>query len=220
MLTFNLTAILHGIFQDVLFCVHLHFSFVPISGCGRMKTVSPSSGLPGLISEFDYGHQIFFYLLLVIGQLDRRLVRPYRMCPLRLATLIDPERDIQMRLHDADVFLNMKPCCREKHFATPVADTMRREGGCQSILPTSPFYHDLATAFTMKTSNIEPELNFARAANARRAMRGRAHTIGSMVSKHISAEIKLGQRRKLLTRSNHCSHDANSIKPQRTLVLQ
>ena len=97
----------------------------------------------------------------------------------------------------AEDMLKLNECCVERHFARPILDEIRSAGGVESIRSGSVLFNDLSQACCMKTSNVEIECNFARASSMRAAMRGRAHAISSLTSKHISAEIKLAQRRKI-----------------------
>ena len=53
-----------------------------------------------------------------------------------------------------------------------------------------------------KTSNVEIELNFARASCARSATHGRLHNTASMVAKHVTAEVKLAPKRIFVRGSN------------------
>ena len=130
-----------------------------------------------------------------IGQLNERLIRPYQRMPLQLASLVDASHSEEYRLNRATDFLQKRSCCVERHCARPILEEMRKSGGSKSILPGNVFFDDLSSFFRMKNSNIEIELNFARSSNMRRAMRGRNHSISSMTSKHVGAEIKLAQRR-------------------------
>ena len=119
-----------------------------------------------------------------------------------MAQLIDSSVSIDRRLGLATQMSQLPNCCIEAMFAQPVLDTMRDNGGVRSL-----FHGDLAThlelAFRGPTSNVEIELNFARAATSRRSMHGRSHNIGSLVAKHISSEMKLGHRRSLSSSSSH-----------------
>ena len=146
----------------------------------------------------EYGHQIFFYLLLCVGQLQNRLIQPYLTMPLRLAALVDVSRSEASRLELADGLLKKSDCCLEKHFARPVVGELRKAGDVRAILPGHELHNNLADSFRMKTCNLEIECNFARASSMRAAMRGRKHSISSLTAKHIGAEIKLGQKRMIL----------------------
>lgn len=91
----------------------------------------------------------------------------------------------------ADNYLQLPECCLDEWFSKPVIESIRSEGGHQAILPGGSLLHDLELAFQGKTTNIQLELNFARSASMRSCMRGRKHSISSMVSKHVAAECKL-----------------------------
>lgn len=175
-------------------------------------------GLPGLADGQSKhgGHQVFFYLLMCIGQLQERLIRPYLMLPLSMGALVDTSRLPEERISLAQSMLQKRDCCVEKHFAAPVLMEMQQSGGAASVLPGSVLFDDLSTCLRTKTYNLEIELNFARASNMRKAMRGRKHNIASMCSKHIGAEVKLAQRRRQLAcnKENHISTE----KPTGALV--
>ena len=138
---------------------------------------------------------------MVIGQLHNRLLRPYLQMPFSMATLVDPSRPDDERVSLATAFLEKKDCCVERHFALPCLKAMREAGGPSAVVQGS-FAEDLAMAFRIKSTNIECELNFSRAASMRGAMRGRCHNITSLVAKHVGAEVKLAQKRKLLSRKD------------------
>ena len=135
---------------------------------------------------------------MVIGQLHNRLLRPYLQMPLSMAALVDPTRADSERESLAKSYLEKNSCCVEKHFAFPCLEAMRKAGGESAVVKGS-FAEDLAMAFRVKSTNIECELNFSRAASMRGAMRGRCHNVTSLVAKHIGAEVKLAQKRKLLS---------------------
>ena len=169
---------------------------------GSTSSSSVSLFCQGLsVQASDYDHQIFFYLLTIVGQLHQRLIQPYLLMPLRLAALIDESRREEERLNLANDLLGKNNCCIEKHFARPVLLAMQEEGGANSILPPHSLHYDLKTAFAMKNTTVETELSFSRAANMRQAMRGRRHGIGAMASKHVGAEVKLAQKRKIMADS-------------------
>jgi len=119
-----------------------------------------------------------------------------------MAQLVDSSVPIDSRKHLATQMSELRDCCVEALFAQPVLDTIRRNGGVQSLFHGELYSH-IELAFRGATSNVEIELNFARAATSRRAMQGRSHNIGSLVAKHISSEIKLGHRRSLSRSSSH-----------------
>lgn len=145
----------------------------------------------------DFYKQRFWCFLSTLGQLNARIVRQYQRLPWSLAQLVNTNIDASSRLALANKFLNMKPCCIDPFFSKPVLDDIRSNGGNVSILPGhgSGLFSDLCTAFRGKCTNIELELNFSRAACSRACMRGRKHSISSMVSKHITAECKVAHIR-------------------------
>lgn len=117
-----------------------------------------------------------------------------------MAALVDTNRSCEQRTAFAQQICDLRPCCLERFFAEPVVACIKMEGGSSSIL-AEPLVTQLQMAFRSKVSNVEIELNFARAACSRAAMRGRSHNIPSLVSKHCTAEIKLGQKRQLINDS-------------------
>lgn len=148
--------------------------------------------------------QRFWYSVIVMGQLCHRLVNPYRRLPLQMAQLVDSSVSIDRRERLATQMSELPGCCVEALFAQPVLDTIRRNGGVQSLFHgDKELYSHIELSFRGATSNVEIELNFARAATSRRSMQGRSHNIGSLVAKHISSEIKLGHRRSLPSSSSH-----------------
>lgn len=149
-------------------------------------------GLPGTPPP-DYREQRFWYTLITLGQLQHRLVKPYERFPLKLASLVDATKSLDSRLNLARDFCGMSSCCLGPLFSNPVNQAARDEGGSHSLV-TGQLSKELEIAFRSKTSNIEIELNFARASCSRQSMHGRAHNISSMAAKHVSAEIKLAQR--------------------------
>ncbi len=124
------------------------------------------------------------------------MIRPYVEMPFSLAKLVDSSVSERERIEFANTLLSKKDCCLEKHFSKPVIDELRCHGA-NAIVENTALRSNLEGAFRMKTSNLEVELNFSRANSMRIAMRGRSHSMCSMASKHIGAEIKLAHRRKL-----------------------
>lgn len=133
---------------------------------------------------------------MTIGQLYNRMIRPYVEMPFSLAKLVDSSVSESERIEFANTLLSKKDCCLEKHFSKPVINELRRYGA-NAVVENTALRSDLEGAFRMKTSNLEVELNFSRANSMRIAMRGRAHSMCSLTSKHVGAEIKLAHRRKL-----------------------
>lgn len=162
---------------------------------------------------------MFFYLVVTIGQLYSRLIQPYLVMPFSLATLVDKSRSEPERVQIADQLLAKPRCCVESNFAQPVLDEVRQCGGSRVFLANSALYQDLESSLRMKVSNLEIELNFARASSMRTAMRGRAHSICSLTAKHVGAEMKLSHRRQLFKRKLHhvskkpCSRYSTEIIP-------
>lgn len=154
------------------------------------------TGLPGA-PPTDFRMQRFWYTTVTIGQMLRRLVWPYMKLPLKLSQLIDTDISAERRLHMLRNFLGMEKCCVDQLCAWPLLDDVRQNGGEESLF-NEPVKTNLEMIMRSKVSNIEVELNFSRAASSRQAMRGKAHSIASMTAKHISAEVKLSQRRLLL----------------------
>ena len=161
-----------------------------------------ATGLPG-DPPIDFRMQRFWYTVITMGQMLRRLVWPYMRLLLKLSQLIDTDIPAERRLHLLRNFLGMEKCCVDQLCAWPFLDDVRQHGGYESLF-NEPVKTNLEMVMRSKVSNIEVELNFSRAASSRQAMRGRAHNIASMTAKHISAELKLSQRRLLLKKRPLC----------------
>jgi len=153
-------------------------------------------GLPG-IPPANFRYQRLWYTVVTIGQLLHRLVRPYQRLPLQTARLVDDNQSIDSRVQLADQMLALPECCVDRLFAQPFLQSLREEGG-SIALDGGTILSDLECSLRVKVSNLEIELNFSRAATTRHAMHGKSHKVASMVSKHITAEVKLGQRRKMI----------------------
>lgn len=82
------------------------------------------SGLPGKAPQ-DIHLQKLFYVLITIGQLDNRLIRPYRRLPLRIGQLVNPLLSKKARLDLASKLLSLPQCCVDNWFSKPVLDAMR-----------------------------------------------------------------------------------------------
>ncbi len=152
-------------------------------------------GLPE-IQPVDYRKQRFWYTLMALGQLQHRLLKPYQRLPLKMAKLVDTSIPQHRRLDLAAAFCALDKCCLDPLFAQPVIQAARDAGGSHTLV-SGTLADDLGVAMRTKTSNMEIELNFARASNARQVTRGRSDTISSMIAKHVSAEVKLGHQRSL-----------------------
>ena len=111
-----------------------------------------------------------------------------------MAKLVDTNIPEYQRLDLAAAFCALDQCCVDPLFAQPVIQAAIDAGGSHTLV-SGTLADDLGMAMRTKTSNMELELNFARASNARQVTRGRSDTIGSMVAKHVSAEVKLGHQR-------------------------
>ena len=156
----------------------------------------------------DYRMQRFWYTMIVLGQLHARLVKPYQRIPLQMAQLVDSSVSDDDRLQLAQNMCQLSPCCVESMFGAPVLQCISDNGGPDpDTILRGPIASDLQVAFRGKTSNMEIELNFARASCSRQCLHGRAHNIGSMVAKHVSAEVKLGHCRSLT------KHEGKPSKP-------
>lgn len=154
-----------------------------------------SAGLPGRL-PIEVRHERFWYVVITIGQLYHRMIKPYRQFPLRLGQVVDPSMTEMRRLQVAGEFCSLNSCCVDKLFSEPILKEAHLRGGAEA-LTKGPLASDLAVALRGKTSNVELELNFARASSSRSINHGRGHNIAAMCAKHITAEIKLGQRRVL-----------------------
>ena len=138
-----------------------------------------------------------------------------------MAQLVDKSLTDAKRLEVAQAMCELPPCCVDPLFGLPVINAINDCGGpvAENIL-NGPLAADLETAFRGKVSNIEIELNFARASCCRQSLHGRAHSISSMVAKHVSAEIKVGHCGSVLknevrtsSKRNHAG-TATTMKPQ------
>ena len=115
-----------------------------------------------------------------------------------MAQLVDDACPIESRAAIVGDMLRLKDCCVNKFFAQPVLHCIRQEGGEAAITNGSSIMSDLEVAMRVKTSNLEVELNFSRAATSRSILHGKSHNISSLVAKHTTSEIKLAQRRKMI----------------------
>ena len=91
-------------------------------------------------------------------------------------------------------FAIKKNCCVGRHLGTPMKKQMTE---AHDFLPQGRLHTKLCMMFRGKNCNVEIENNFARAACARKCMRGRNHSSLSAIAKHVCAEIKLGHKRSL-----------------------
>jgi hypothetical protein len=149
---------------------------------------------------------MFWCLLTALGQTHHRLVRRYEQYPYCLAQLIDTTIPVAERSALADRFLNKNLCCVDCYYSVPLRATV---SSATDLLPPSAASDKLEVTFRQKQVNIEIETNFARAASQRSTMRGRAHTEISALSKHVSAEIKLGHKRSILARTARADAEQN-----------
>lgn len=131
-----------------------------------------------------------------MGQLDARLIRPYRRQPWNISQLCDTSIPLPDRISFFQKLKELKPCCLERFFAKPFVNDVEE---ISDILPPSNLFDQLCTAFRCKVSNMEIENNFARALKMNKT---NPHNITSLVAKHVTAELKLGQRRLI----HHNSH--------------
>ena len=121
-----------------------------------------------------------------------------------MAQLADSSLSEEKRLEVANDMCRLDKCCVDPLFGWPVLQAIQQEGGVtHDTIISGPLASDIQASMRGKTSNIEIELNFARAACCRQSMHGRAHNIPSMVAKHVSAEIKLGHSRYLRKHGVH-----------------
>lgn len=132
-----------------------------------------------------------------------------------MACLVNPRLDEQKRVLLAEQFIALPACCKDELFSQPLLNDLQEAGGPTAMLPTHAFHHDVVLSMRAKISNIEIENNFARASNARTALRGRHHNISSMAAKHVTAEGKLAYCRKALSSqdqtSSRCSSTSGSM---------
>ena len=152
-------------------------------------------GLPGTIPS-DYRMERFWYTVVTLGQLQHRLLKPYQRLPLSMAALVDTSHSRQHRINLAAQMMQLRPCCVDIWFSAPVLECIRDAGGPESVVDSN-LSEELSLSFRGKVSNMEIELNFARAACSRHATHGKSHGILAMVAKHVSAECKVGQYRRL-----------------------
>ena len=139
--------------------------------------------------------QQFWCIVATMGQLDVRLIKPYQRQPWNIAQLTDETIPLERRLTLFDDLKNKKPCCIERFFSKPFLNDVEEFA---DILPPNHLYNQLCLAFRTKVSNMEIENNFARALKMNTP---NPHNITSMVGKHLTAEMKLGQRRMM---HQHC----------------
>ncbi len=135
-----------------------------------------------------------------MGQLDVRLIRPYRQQPWNIAQLCDTSISLPDRISFMQKLKELKPCCLERFFVRPFVNDVE---DISDILPPSKLFDQLCLAFRCKNSNMEIENNFARALKMNKA---NPHNITSLVAKHITAELKLGQRRLMQHNSHREDH--------------
>lgn len=147
------------------------------------------TGLPDGSIPQDPLRQQFWCIIATMGQLDARLIRPYRRQPWNIAQLCDTSIPLPDRISFLQKLKGLKPCCLERFFSRPFVNDVEE---ISDILPPSNLFDQLCIAFRCKVSNMEIENNFARALKMNKT---NPHNITSLVSKHITAELKLGQRR-------------------------
>ena len=153
--------------------------------------------MPGIPPK-NHRDQRFWYTIVTIGQIQHRLLKPYQRLPLNLAQLTDPSIPRHRKIDLATEMLALNKCCIDSFFAAPIFQCVQEQGGQPLSLIDGELASDLALSMRGKVSNIEIELNFARAACSRHITHGKSHGISAMVAKHVSAEIKVGQGRQLM----------------------
>ena len=132
-----------------------------------------------------------------MGQLDVRLIKPYQRQPWNVAQLTDLSLPLHSRISFLQDLKDMRSCCVEKFFVRPFLNDVDE---ITDILPPNKLFQELCLSFRQKVSNMEIENNFARSL---KMSQSNPHNIASLVAKHVTAEMKLGQRRLL----RNCSLD-------------
>lgn len=130
--------------------------------------------------------------MVTTGNVYRRLVKPYRSLPLCLARLVDPLVGETSRVRLATWFSQLKPCCLDKAFSSPLRSMVHTP---QDFLEGNKGFDILRAAFACKNTNMTVENAFARAASMRAATRGRNDQTHNLWAKHILAETKSAHRR-------------------------
>ena len=146
-------------------------------------------GYPGV----DLGEEqtlLFQFLMDMASASWRKLVLKYADYPWRLAIVLDPAYPVDLQKAELEMFFQMKDCCLEDGAAIGLRNEFADEDPSDCLQCGSRFIQALVMCFTSKVTNVEIENNFARASSSRQYLRGKRHSSGTMVSKHILQELK------------------------------
>ena len=159
--------------------------------------IESAAGLPAA-TPMDFLQRLFWAVAMAVGQLWRRLVRPYRRPPFVFAALVDPQVDQARKTSLANFLLRMPACCCDKAFIKPIRSMVQTP---EDILTDGGVGHQiLQSAFCSKNTNIQVETNFGRASSMSRVNRGRTDRAHNLLCKHLLAEVQAVHRRARFSR--------------------
>ncbi len=164
------------------------------------------TGLPA-DTPADFVQHLFWSLVIAVGGIWRRLVKPYRRFPFCLALLVDPHTSTEHKTQLAKFFLNLSPCCLDVSYTGPLRQHVN---SVEDLLSDNSIgQHILKGSFSSKNHNIAVETSFGRAASMRQTNRGRTDRSHNMCSKHLLAEISYAHKRARVHQKQQEHHVVN-----------
>ena len=145
----------------MLYVVYVSFTSLDSSSFGLAL-----AGLPGEVPQHIV-EQLFWSLVITIGQIYRRLVRPYRKPPYCLARICDDRLANEFKQQLAQWVVRLPDCCCCSAFMKPLKDALT----CPDDLVFGNGRKMLEAAFTGTNTNVQVENCFARATSMQRDTR-------------------------------------------------
>lgn len=177
-----------------------------------MMRVPPNimlTGYVGTLPQDASTDSLFHSFLESAASLWLEVVFPYLTYPWKLAWLLDPD-DLEANAVSLIVaFLKCPPCLLEIGASLMMQQMCLGSNGratapfngsleelAKHLLRGDSFFLELLLVFfTGKSTNVEVEDNFGRAASMRQFLRGKTHHASTMAAKHYTAELQDQHRR-------------------------
>ena len=156
------------------------------------RCAARSCFLSGLSSENLDIHQTTLFQLLVLASavLWKRQVLPYGRFPWNLLAILDSEVPHADKRQVAASFRELRPCMMDRGVTKQLHAAYGQQTVDQLLEVSGDFCPALRMLALNKVTNVEIELNFARASSSRQYLRGNSHGAATMTAKHVACEIK------------------------------
>ena len=166
--------------------------------------------------EAEYCRQqakLFQLLLVASSILWKRQYLPYTRAPWKFLAVLDDISQLEKRSL-VEEFRALTACMMDKGCTRVLHKFYGHQSPEQLLSISGDFFCALRLLALNKVSNVEIELNFARASSSRQYMRGNAHDASTMAAKHVAAELRHQHNLALQRKQSREKHRLASLASQ------